>query len=221
MINNVIPTKSNYIFLKMEKDLAQEGFTLLEQKREVLVSHLQKLFFSIQKNRADLDECFTNIFKQLVFVQLETGTLVFDLILDHILQDYEVDRIPYSVMGVVASKLVLIEKESKNTSKVPIGISGTKVHFDSLLMMTQSVKELMAEVAYLEGAAWKICTEIKKIQRRINALEKNIIPNITENMKFIKNTLEEKDCETLFQIKKVKEIHQKRKDTDKESCHGI
>ncbi|MGL4388241.1 MAG: V-type ATP synthase subunit D, partial [Brevinema sp.] len=44
----------------------------------------------------------------------------------------------------------------------------------------------------------------KKTQRRINALDNFVIPETATTMKFIKEILEEKDRETLFQVKRIK-----------------
>jgi len=208
---NITPTKSNFNLLKGELKLAKEGHGLLEQKREVLIAHLNNLVVIIREKRSSLDKYLLNIYTQLSLVRLETDGFNLEMIVNSAKQDYEVEIIPHSVMGVVVPKLVFLKIELENKSLVPMGISGTSPAFDKLLKFTNEIQSLMAEVAYLESTAWKLAGEIKKTQRRINALENFIIPDTEETMKFIKNILEEKDRETLFQIKRVKEKHHKKK----------
>ena len=107
---NITPTKSNYITLTEDLILAKEGHGLLEQKREVLVINLTHLVFQIREARTKLDEKLFTIFSQLSLVRLESGSIILDLIVNSIVQDYEVDVLSYSVMGVVAPKLFFTEK---------------------------------------------------------------------------------------------------------------
>lgn len=207
---NITPTKSNYTSLQEEFAFAKEGHGLLEQKREVLVLNLSSLVSHIREKRAFLDEKLLQIFKQLSLVRLESGGINLDIIINSVAQDYEVEVIPHSVMGVVIPKLIFLEKKSPNKAKVPMGISGTSPNFDKLLQLTKEIRTVMSEVAYLESTAWRLANEIKKTQRRINALENFVIPDTKETMKFIKDILEEKDRETLFQIKRIKENQQKK-----------
>lgn len=218
---NITPTKSNYSALKSELKLAKEGHGLLEQKREVLIAHLNGLVVTIREKRIVLDEILMNIFNQLSLVYLETDGFNLDMIVNSAKQNYEAEIIPHSVMGVAVPKLIFVQAESKNKSPVPMGISGTSPAFDKLLQLTISVRSIMAEVAYLESTAWKLAGEIKKTQRRINALENFVIPDTHDTMKFIKDILEEKDRETLFQIKRVKENHRKKEAHKKEIANGM
>ena len=61
-------------------------------------------------------------------------------------------------------------------------------------------------VAQVEDLAWKLAYEIKKTQRRVNALENIFIPEFREIIKFIQDTLEERERETFFQLKRIKTI---------------
>ncbi len=215
----ITPTKSNYTALVDELSLAKEGHGLLEQKREVLVMNLTNLVSDIQDKRSELDQLLSESFKLMALVRLESGSVGLNLICNSVSQDYEVEVLEHSIMGVVAPKLMFIQKKSKNKSAVPIGISGTSPNFDRLYQLTQKMRPLMAEVAYLESTAWRLVSEINKTQRRINALENFVIPDAQDTMKFIKDILEEKDRETLFQIKRIKEKQQKK--IKKETAHDV
>ncbi|MGL4676507.1 MAG: V-type ATP synthase subunit D [Brevinema sp.] len=220
-MKNITPTKSNYTILAEELSLAKEGHGLLEQKREVLVMNLANLAAEIKDKRSEMDHQLSQIFSLVSLVRLENGSVGLNLICNSVAQDYEVELLDYSVMGVEVPKLIFLERQTRNKSQVPIGISGTSPNFDKLLQMTKQLRSLMAEVAYLESTAWKLVTEIKKTQRRINALENFVIPEAQETMKFIKDTLEEKDRETLFQIKRIKEKQQKKQTLKKEGSYDM
>ncbi|MGL4560736.1 MAG: V-type ATP synthase subunit D [Brevinema sp.] len=202
--NNITPTKSNYTILKENLSLAKEGFSLLEQKREVLVMNLSSLIGSIRSKRAELDNSLIDVFTNLKALRLELGQYSLNMIVQNTRQDYEADIAMHSVMGVVVPKLFFIDKDKEKKSPIPMGISGTTPAFDKMLLKIKSIRSLMSEVAYLESTAWKIVNEIKKTQRRINSLDNFVIPETATTMKFIKEILEEKDRETLFQVKRIK-----------------
>ena len=63
---------------------------------------------------------------------------------------------------------------------------------------------LLVELAEIETTLWRLATELKKVQRRFNALDNLLIPQYEETVKYIEYTLEEKEREILFQLKRVK-----------------
>lgn len=219
MKKNITPTKSNYSALKEELSLAKESHNLLEQKREVLIINLTNIINEIYDKRKELDQHLHQSFSLMSLVKLESGSIGLSMICNSITQDYEVEMIEHTIMGVVAPKIVFIESKTKNKSLVPTGISGTSPNLDKLIQITKTIRPLMTQVAYLESTSWKLISEINKTQRRINALENFIIPETQETMKFINNILEEKDRETLFQIKRIKANQQKK--MLKETSHDV
>ncbi|MGL4393880.1 MAG: V-type ATP synthase subunit D [Brevinema sp.] len=202
--NNITPTKSNYTMLKENLSLAKEGFSLLEQKREVLVMNLSSLLNNIRTKREELDNSLMEVFRSLKTLRLELDEQTLDKIVKNVPQDYEADIMMHSVMGVTVPKLFFVDKTKNSKASLPMGISGTTPAFDKMLLKIKSIRGLMAEVAYLESTAWRLVNEIKKTQRRINSLDNFVIPETASTMKFIKEILEEKDRETLFQVKRIK-----------------
>lgn len=211
-VKTVTPTKSNLSSLKDELKLAKEGHGLLEQKREVFVVHLNNIMTEIREKRTLLDQRLTDMYRQLALVRLETDRFTLDIIVNNARQDFNAEIISHSIMGVPVPRLVFYDQTPKTGSKIPMGISGTSPAFDKLLTMARDVRKLMAEVAALESSAWKLAAEVKKTQRRINALENFVIPDTNDTIKYIRNILEEKDRETLFQIKRVKGNSLKKKE---------
>jgi len=52
--------------------------------------------------------------------------------------------------------------------------------------------------------AWRLAKEVKKTQRRVNALEKMVIPDTAETVSYISSTLEEREREIFFIQKMLK-----------------
>ena len=64
---------------------------------------------------------------------------------------------------------------------------------------------MIYELAEVENSVFKLAQEIKKTQKRANALDKIQIPKYTKIVKEIENILQEKEREDFFRLKKVKD----------------
>ena len=71
------------------------------------------------------------------------------------------------------------------------------------------VKYLTYELAEVENAVYRLAMEVKKTQKRANALQNIQIPKFEEIVKFITEVLEEKEREDFFRLKVVKKKHRK------------
>ena len=68
---------------------------------------------------------------------------------------------------------------------------------------TRALK-LVAELAEVESAVFRLAVEVRKTQRRVNALEKIFLPQYRETLKYIRGTLEERDREDMIIMKLIK-----------------
>ena len=59
-------------------------------------------------------------------------------------------------------------------------------------------------MASIRTIVWRLAEEVKKTQRRVNSLDKMVIPQTRETMKYIENSLEEKERENVFVLKALK-----------------
>ena len=71
-------------------------------------------------------------------------------------------------------------------------------------MKFNRVKELTAELAEVENSVYRLADNVKKTQKRANALKNIMIPRFEETVKFITDALEEKDREEFSRLKVIK-----------------
>ena len=72
-----------------------------------------------------------------------------------------------------------------------------------MILFRDTLKRI-AELTEVEVAVWRLAMELKKTQRRVNALENIFIPQYVETVKFLEDNLAEKEREAFFQMKRVK-----------------
>jgi predicted extracellular nuclease len=59
-------------------------------------------------------------------------------------------------------------------------------------------------LAEVENTIYRLAVAVKKIQRRANALKNVLIPRLEANIRFIENSLEEKEREDFSRLKLIK-----------------
>ncbi len=57
----------------------------------------------------------------------------------------------------------------------------------------------------------RLGSEIQMSRRRVNALEQVLIPDLKKQAKYIRLSIEEREREDLFRLKKVKKILERKK----------
>ena len=66
------------------------------------------------------------------------------------------------------------------------------------------VKKLTVELAEVESSVYLLADSIKKTQKRANALKNIMIPKFEKTVKFISDSLEEKEREEFSRLKVIK-----------------
>jgi V/A-type H+-transporting ATPase subunit D len=69
----------------------------------------------------------------------------------------------------------------------------------------------LSELASVRQVAWRLAREVRKTQRRVNALEKMVIPQAKETKIYIESALEEKDRDAFFSSKLLKKKKEEKK----------
>ena len=105
-----------------------------------------------------------------------------------------------SVMGVELP--VVSCKES--IEKVPYSLYSTNSALDEAVQKFTAVKKLTIRLAEIENAVYRLAMNIKKTQKRANALKNITIPLYESLTKSISNALEEKEREEHTRLKIIK-----------------
>jgi V/A-type H+-transporting ATPase subunit D len=91
---------------------------------------------------------------------------------------------------------------------IQFGIADGRSYADQVVQRFQETLCLVAELAQVENAVFRLAREIKRTQRRVNALEKTFIPQYKETLKYIDEALAERQREDFIVLRKVKRKRQ-------------
>ena len=87
----------------------------------------------------------------------------------------------------------------------PVGLLGIDPSFDEARKSFAHAGIKLAKLAEVEMALYRLISEQRKAQKRVNALKYNIIPSYQQAIHRIGDALEEEERATLFQIKRLRE----------------
>lgn len=198
---NLAPTKSNLLSLKRQLVFAEEGYDLLEQKRQILIFELMSRLKRAQELENEVAELLRRAFAALRTAVLRGGSENLQQAALGASREYEVNSGVRHLMGMripdVSTKVPPTE--------APFGAGGVAAGVDLARERFAELVPKLAELGGLQTAVIRLATELRKTQRRCNALSKIFIPTYRQTMAYIAGTLEERERESLTILKMIRD----------------
>ena len=198
---NIAPTKSNLLVLKRQLAFAEEGYDLLEQKRQILIFELMSRLNRARDVEQGAAEALRHAFAALREAQLEVGSEAIDRAVLAVKMDHQVDVSSQHLMGMEIPH-VTVRTEPVSGQ---FGIGGTSANTDVAMSRFIEVLPILAELAELENAIMRLAQELRKTQRRCNALSKIFMPDYRETISYITGALEERERESFVILKMIRD----------------
>ena len=198
MAQQVFPTKGNLIASKKTLSLSTMGYDLMDKKRNILIREMMGLVDQAKQLRDEVDAIYDQAFAALRNANITLGDIA------EIAESVPLDdgiTIGYrSVMGVDIPTIHL----EKRPLELSYGLYDSNSQLDYAFLCFQKVKEITVTLAEIENAAAGLSDAIVKTQRRANALKNVVIPNLESTVKYISDSLDEKDREEFSRLKVIK-----------------
>lgn len=198
---SIAPTKSNLLVLKRQLAFAEEGYDLLEQKRQILIFELMSRLNRACDAEQNVREAMKRAFEALSEAQMEKGSDSIDRAAIAVKMDHRIDISDQHLMGM---KIPHVTVKTEPIS-VQFGIEGTSAHTDAAMSRFVEILPLLAELAELENAVRRLALELRKTQRRCNALSKIFMPDYRETILYITGSLEERERESFVILKMIRD----------------
>lgn len=188
--------------LRLRKRLAvaKRGHKLLKDKLDGLMKDFGEIAKEYKVYRLAVDEELPRVLKLFVLAEATSSRLILEDALEVTRQELQIQEQPRRIMSVVIPHLAITFGQSlggysliHTSSELDKAISGLKEFLPKLLKMAE-----------LEETVRRLCDEIEKTRRRVNALEHTVIPRMNETIKFIKNKLDEMERSTTSRLMKIK-----------------
>lgn len=202
---NTFPTKGNLILAKNSLALAKQGFELMDKKRNILIRELMELIDKAKDIQSEIDTTFTTAYKALQRANMELGISYVEEIAFTIPVENSISIKTRSIMG---TEIPLV-KADYTDAKPSYAYYSTRESLDIARASFEKVKKLTVNLSMIENSAYRLANNIKKTQKRANALKNITIPTYEALTKSIQNALEEKEREEFTRLKVIKRTHSK------------
>lgn len=197
---NTFPTKGNLILAKNSLALAKQGYELMDKKRNILIRELMELIDKADSIQKEILVTYETSYKALEAANIELGINYVMESASSVPTEESITIKSRSIMGVEIPHI----DYDKNSISPTYSFYGSSLNLDKARVAFEKVKELSIELAAIENSAYRLATNVKKTQKRANALQNITIPTFTERVKSISNALEEKEREEFTRLKVIK-----------------
>ncbi|MDR0411726.1 MAG: V-type ATP synthase subunit D [Treponema sp.] len=197
---NIAPTKSNLLKIKEKLATAKEGYDLLEQKREILVMELMRKVEDVKMLERELDIAIDRAYPILKRMLVTVGREKANRLAENIQYPFDVHEKRFMIAGMNLPGLEVKVPDAE----LKYSPENSFAECDETVIEFFKLLKILTELAAVRTIAWRLAREVRKTQRRVNALEKMVIPTANATMVYIEAVLEEKERDSFFTSKLLK-----------------
>ncbi len=197
---NYAPTKTNLLKLREDLRFAQQGYELLDQKRNILIIELLALVDQTTDHQSRVEEALAKAYGSLEEAVFGMGKLKVLYLTGAVNMSTDITVRSRKVMGV---NLPVIDTQFREYAPY-YSPMGTVFWIDDAMASFKAALQLLGKLSELKISVLRLANEVKKTIRKVNALEKIAIPDLRETVHYIQGRLEENERDMFVLMKMVK-----------------
>lgn len=209
-MEEVHPTRTELLTKKNQISLASQGKNLLSEKRDALLMEFMSVMDEVLESSRRLEKASAAASYALAVAKAIDGSVTLRSTAMATKGEVEIDITGTFIMGVPVPE---VEKKSikKSALKRGYSLTGVTSRINETASRFEREIDMVIEIAAVETKLKRLGEEIQKTRRRVNALDYVVIPNLSQQVKYIQATLDERAREELFRVKKVKKSIEAKK----------
>jgi V/A-type H+-transporting ATPase subunit D len=197
---NIPPTRSNLLRIQQDLQFARDGYEILDRKREVLTKELVQVAHDAEVLQEKVWVLLAAAYRALEKAQLTMGR---EQVEWAALATNKTVDVQLKFRGIMGVAIPVIEARG-GPPEMAYSLGDTTASLDVASAAFREVLSCIPELSELITAVWRLAGELRKTQRRVNALQFIFIPQYEETVLFIKSSLEEREREDTFRLKLLK-----------------
>lgn len=210
-MEEVRPTRAELLERRSQIQLAEQGMELLKQKRDALLIEFMgvmdetlQLSEALQRNVSEAQFALTTAKAVDGAVAVRSAALATK-------GEISVGMAGTKIMGVAVPVVTKGTSPIRSSFTRGYSVSGVSSRVDETAEKFEHILDVIIEYADIETRLKRLGEEINKTNRRVNALEQVTVPQLREQVIYIRQTLDERAREDLFRLKKVKKKIERKK----------
>lgn len=211
-MDNLAPTRMNMLLLKGQIKMAADGVGLLKGKRDALMQELLKRARALALMRDELHARGRAAADAMAMARAVRGTPELKSAAVAGRRDLLIRVEAEKVWGLALGRIDM-EGIVRTPAKRGMGLLDTSAQVQEASEASEEMLSQLLICAPLERNLQIVGEEVKKVSRRINALEEYLLPRLRGQLRGIASVLDEREREDTFRLKKIKgkKAVQKRK----------
>ena len=178
----------------------------MDKKRNILIRELMDLIDEAKGIQEQIDTTFTKAYACLQRANIEHGiSKVEELAYTVPIED----SIRIQTRSIMGTEIPHVKYDAAQ-NKLTYALGTTHESIDIARDAFREVKDLTIKLSMVENAAYRLAANIKKTQKRANALKNITIPTYSALVYNITNELEEKEREEFTRLKVIKRMKTKK-----------
>jgi len=210
-VEEVRPTRAELLDRKQQIALAQQGMDLLKQKRDALLIEFMGVMDETLRMSESLQKHVADAQYALAVAKAVDGTVAVRSAGLATSGAITIEMTGAKIMGVSVPVVTKGASPVKTSFTRGYAVTGVSSRVDEAADKFEHILDVIIEYADVETRLKRLGEEINKTNRRVNALEQVTVPSLTEQVSYIRQTLDERSREDLFRLKKVKAKIEKKK----------
>lgn len=203
-MEEVRPTRSELLERRGQIKLAEQGMDLLKQKRDALLIEFMGVMDETLRLSEALQKAVSDAQYSLAVAKAVDGTVALRSAGMATKGNVVVEMSGTRIMGVPVPVVTKGESPIRSSFTRGYSVTGISSRVDETADRFERILDVIIEYADIETRLKRLGDEIQKTNRRVNALEQVTIPQLREQVTYIRQTLDERAREDLFRLKKVK-----------------
>ena len=185
--------------IRRRLDLAHRGHRLLSEKRDELSRQLMELSRELGQLRRTVEAELLQVGQRFVMARATMEPADLDLAL---LNPTIGLSLVLSFTRIMNIRVPALAKEIIGGG-LYYGLANTSAELDASLRAMEKVIDRVLELAQKEKQAYLMATELQRTRRRVNVLERVVMPDLKDTIRHIQNKLEEIERDNINRLMRV------------------
>ena len=199
MILNVNPNRMELLRIRKRLALAHRGHRLLSEKRDELSRQLMELSRQLGQLRRTVEGELLQVGQRFVMARATMEPADLDVAL---LNPTIRISLVLSFVRIMNIRVPSLAKEIVSGG-LYYGLASTSAELDASLRAMEKVIDRVLELAQKEKQAYLMATELQRTRRRVNVLERVVIPDLKDTIRHIQGKLEEIERDNINRLMRV------------------
>ena len=204
MAEQINPTRMNLLAKRSQIRLARQGADLLNRKKDALLREFFDLVGAVYELRVRLTEALRREMTEAVVAEAVHGAHELASAAAAAEADLHVKLTPRNLWGV---RIVELEHDYQPRDLLarPVSPRGTALAVDEVAAGFERIVRDMLDLAPRELRLRRMGEDIRRTNRRISALEQQLIPRLEAQARYIHQVLEERARDDVIRLKRLKQ----------------